>query len=205
LPKVKENVTAANISGERTRDLSLGVGLSILGSVIGAMGGSKLGLDVGYKQAKTIAFEFAEVLEDRADLADVDQYLTDADIAAFSTHASQLLEADSIYVTTSVIKSRTFVVQAKESRGTPIEVSVPEIQKIVGGNVKIGAESQKSSKIAYEGPEPLVFGFQAARLLYENGRYTAFRPLPPGAGALEGRAAARVDYLTTESPFVRLT
>src|SRR5687767_9055751 len=49
LPRLKENVTAANISGERTRDLSIGVGLSILGNVIAAMGGSKLGLDVTYK------------------------------------------------------------------------------------------------------------------------------------------------------------
>src|SRR5690606_40090951 len=79
LPRVKENAAAANVSGERTRDLSLGVGLTILGSVIGAMGGSRLGLDVGYRNAKTIAFEFTDVLEDRVDLADVDQYLTDAD------------------------------------------------------------------------------------------------------------------------------
>ena len=49
------------------------------------MGGSKLGLDVTYKNAKTAAFEFADVLEDRVDLADVDQYLTDADISAFSS------------------------------------------------------------------------------------------------------------------------
>src|SRR5438132_14374872 len=48
-PPTKENVRAANISGQRTSDLSIGVGLSILGSVIGAMGGSKLGLDVKYQ------------------------------------------------------------------------------------------------------------------------------------------------------------
>ncbi len=52
LPRLKENVAAAGISGERTRDLSIGVGLSILGSVIGAMGGSNLGLDVTLQECE---------------------------------------------------------------------------------------------------------------------------------------------------------
>jgi hypothetical protein len=202
LPKLKENVAAANVSGERTRDLSIGVGLSILGSVISAMGGSKLGLDVTYKNAKTATFEFADVLEDRVDLADVDQYLSDADISAFSTHAAQLLEADSVYVLTSTIKSKKFIVQAKQSSGVPVEVQVPEIQQVVGASVKVSVEQQMSSKIAYEGALPLVFGFQAARLFYENGRYTAFKPMEPGTGAFEARHLA--DYLITESPFLRL-
>jgi hypothetical protein len=203
LPRMTENIAAANISGERTRDLSLGVGLSILGSVIGAMGGSQAGLDVSYQRAKTVAFEFSDVLEDRVDLADIDQYLTNADIAAFSSHAAKLLEADSIYVTTSTIKSRKFIVQASETSGSPIEVKLPEIQKLVGAKVKVAAEGKSNSKIAYEGEQPLVFGFQAARLFYEQGRYTAFKPMAPGAGAFEARQAA-ADYLVTDSPFVRL-
>ena len=206
VPRIKANVPAANVSGERTHDLSIGVGLSILGSVIAAMGGSKLGLDVTYKNAKTAAFEFVDVLEDRVDLADVDQYLTDADISAFSTHAAKLLEADSVYVLTATIKSRKFIVQAKESSGIPVEIQIPEIQQVVGASVKVSLGREASSMIAYEGSQPLVFGFQAARLFYENGRYTAFKPMPAGAGTLEVRhsAALSADYLVTESPFVRL-
>lgn len=204
LPRIKDNLPAANVSGERTRDLSIGVSLSILGSVIGAMGGGKLGLDVGYKNAKTAAFEFTDVLEDRVDLAEVDQYLTDADISAFSSHAAQLLEADAVYVLTSTIKSKKFIVQAKETNGAPIEIQIPEIQKVVGGTVKVSAAKETASKVAYEGAQALVFGFQAARLFYEQGRYTAFKPMAPGDGALEARKTASVDYLVTESPFVRL-
>jgi len=207
LPAVKENVSAANISGERTRDLSIGVGLSILGNVIGAMGGSKMGLDVGYKRAKTATFEFTDVLEDRVDLADIDQYLTDADISAFSSHVAQLLEADAVYVTTSVIKTKKFIVQAKESSGATLELKVPEIQGVVGGSVKVSTAGDSASKIVYEGSVPLVFGFQAARLYYDNGRYTAFKPLVPGETALESAMKVgdvRADYLVSDSPFVRL-
>jgi hypothetical protein len=206
-PVVKENVAAANISGERTRDLSIGLGLSILGNVIGAMGGSKMGLDVGYKRAKTASFEFIDVLEDRVDLADVDQYLTDADISAFSNHVTQLLEADAVYVTTSTIKTKTFIVQAKESDGNTLDVQVPEIQGIVGGSVKVSAAGSSASKVVYEGQVPLVFGFQAARLYYEQGRYTAFKPLQSGETAFESTTKGgdpRGDYLVSDSPFVRL-
>jgi hypothetical protein len=207
LPPLKENIAAANVSGERTRDLSLGVGLTILGSIIGAMGGSQLGLDVTYKRAKTVAFEFSDVLEDRVDLADVDQYLTDADISAFSSHVAQLLESDAVYVTTSTIKTKKFIVQAKATDGTAFDIKVPEIQGVVGGNVKVSTNGDATSKVAYEGTIPLVFGFQAARLYYEQGRYTAFKPLEPGEGAFENKNKSddsRADYLVTDSPFVRL-
>ena len=207
LPALKENITAANISGERTRDLSIGVGLTILGSVIGAMGGSKLGLEVGYKNAKTITFEFADVLEDRVELADIDQYLSDADISAFSNHVAKLLEADAVYATSSTIKTNKFIVQAKDSSGVTLDVQVPEIQGVVGGSVKVSTAGSSASKVVFEGAVPLVFGFQAARLYYENGRYTAFKPLIPGETALEsvsGPRDGRADYLVTESPFIRL-
>lgn len=39
-------------------------------------------------------------------------------------------------------------------------VEVPEIQKIVGGNVEVKAEVSGSSAVTYEGKVPLVFGFQ---------------------------------------------
>lgn len=206
IPTITDNVTAADISGERTRDLSLGVGLSILGGVIGAMGGSTVGLDAGYKQAKTAVFEFHDVLKDSAELAAIDQYLTDADVNSLSTHAAQLLDADAVYVIVSTIKTRRFVVDAKDSSGSSLDVQVPEIQKIVGAKVNVAPASGGSSKIAFEGPVPLVFGFQAARLFYEKGRYTAFKPMPPGEGALEARPGdtAVVEMLQTDSPFARL-
>lgn len=206
-PTIKENVAAAGISGERTRDLGIGVGLSLLGNIIGAMGGSTLGLDAGYKDARTVAFEFVDVLDDRVDLAEIDQYLTDADVSAFSSHVGRLLEADAIYVTTSTIKTKTFVVEAKGSQGTTLEVGVPMIQGMVGGSVKVAAAGSTTAKLAYVGSVPLVFGFQAARLFYQDGRYTAFAPLPPGTAALETTITphrARGEYLTSDSPFVRL-
>ena len=87
-PVIKRDQDAANISGSSSGYHKIGTGLSILGSIIGAMGVDKLGLQVIYKNAKAIAFEFTDVLEDTIDITSLDQYLVDADINPFSRYAS---------------------------------------------------------------------------------------------------------------------
>jgi hypothetical protein len=200
LPAVKRDSPVASLSGQRSGDLSLGVGLSILGSVIGAMGGSKLGLDVSYKNAKSVSFEFQDVLEDRIEVAALDQYLSDADVSPFSTHVAELLEADQIYVTTATLKSNKIAVAAKSTQDTGLDVSVPEIKGVVGGNVKVGPSSDSASTVTFEGSLPLVFGFQAARLVYDKGRYKRFE-LVHDDTTLE---RARPSGLVGNGPFVRL-
>ena len=208
LPKLKENTRAASISGQRTGDLSVGVGLSILGTVIGAMGGSKLGLDTKYQNAKTTMFEFQDVFEDTVEIIELDKFLGDADINPFSRHVAELLEADDLYITTSTIKSTKFTIEAKKSDGTALELTIPDIQGIVGGNVKVSGAASVTSKICYESPIPLVFGFQAVRLFYDNGCYTAIEPLDSGSAGMKALGKAPSDgaaRLMTDGPFLRLT
>lgn len=209
LPPISENTQAANISGQRSSDLSIGVGLSILGSILGAMGGSKLGLDVAYKEAKTAAFEFQDVLEDRIDVAKLDQFLADADIDPFSRHLAQLLEAEAVFVTTATIKSIKFTVEAKKSDGVALEVDVPAIQQIVGASVKVSGQGTVKSKVTYEGVVPLVFGFQAIQLFYDQGQYTRFEPLRAGDGAARGLGdklpSDGSNYFKTDAAFVNVS
>jgi hypothetical protein len=207
LPEVSRDVVASNIIGAQTGNLKIGVGLSLLGNIIGAMGGSSLGLDVEYKHAKSAAFEFHGVLEDRVEVAKLDQYLADADVNPYSRSVATLLEADDIFITTAVIKSRVFTLEAKKSDETGLALNVPVIQQIVGTNVKVGTHNTVASKVTYEGPIPLVFGFQAVRVYYDDGRYTAFKPLKAGGAAMRGLGAPPSDgaeRFVSESPFVRL-
>jgi Holliday junction resolvase len=171
------------------------------------MGGSKLGLDVKYQQAKSAAFEFQEVLEDKVEIARLDQYLADADVSPFSRYVATLLEADEIYITTAIIKSRVFVLEAKKSDGIELELSVADLQQLVGTNVEVGTHNSIASKVTYKGAIPLVFGFQAVRVYYDDGRYTAFKPMNAGMAAMRSPGSgsgAGADWLVTESPFVRL-
>lgn len=206
VPTITVDRVAANVSGQRSGEVNYGLGISVLGNWIAAMGGSKLGLDAQYKGAKSVVFEFSDVLEDSIEVLKLDQYLAGADVNPLSRHAAELLESDELYATTATIKSRKFAVEAKQSKETTLKLDVPVIQEVVGGNVKVSASGVASSKITYEGSVPLVFGFQAVRLFYDRGRYTAFAPLEPGAGlrALERSPADGATRLMVESPLVRL-
>lgn len=207
-PAIEENTKASNISGQRTGDLSFGVGLSIIGNIIGAMGGSKLGLESKYEQAKSVAFEFQDVFEDKIDVIKLDQYLADADVSPFSRYVSELLEADELFVTTAVIKGTELTVEAKESNGATIDMNIPEIQEIVGGDVQVSGSGAVTTKVTYGSSIPLVFGFQAVQLFYDNGRYTAFEPLEAGAVGMKGKTKESSELtksLVTDSAFVRIT
>lgn len=206
-PEIVADTPAANVNGSRTGSLKIGIGLSILGNIIGAMGGN-LGVEAQYQQAKSAVFEFQSVFEDRVDVVDLDQYLGDADINPASVFVRQLLDADKLYVVTSTLKSTKFTFEAKKSDGTDVTVGVPVIQQIVGANVSVGVSSGANSKLTYEGKIPLIFAFQAVQLFFDNGRYTA---LKPAQGAM--RAAAKFNLteagdeftlLESESAFVRV-
>jgi len=205
LPQIIENVSAANISGQRTGNLKIGIGVSLLSGILSAMGGLSVGLETKYRQARTLAFEFHDVLEDRVEIAKIDQYLADADLNPFSRYLSVLLEADQLYITTATIKSHKFTVEAKKSDGGTLALSIPEIQNTVGGNVKVSSQLDTTSRITYEGNTSLVFGFRAIQLFYNQGRYTAFEPLS-GLAMRHGNPVSNTSAkrLTSEGPFLHL-
>lgn len=180
MPPLKLDLPGPALAGEQASTLSIGLGLSVLGTVLGAMGAGKLGLDVAYKAASKVTFEFTDTLRDELEIAALDKFLGAADVDPAARGVAQLLDADDIYIVTSTLKSSKITVTSKDSAGTDVALKVPEIKGIVGANVSVSASQDASAKITYEGKLPLIFGFQAVRLFYEDGRYTSFEPLDAG-------------------------
>src|SRR5580693_949878 len=86
VPLVTTDQRSAAFSGSKTSAIDAALGIDLLATIIGAMGGSNLGLDVHYRAAKTVTFQFGDVTEDAVEVADIDKYLTDADVSPYSTH-----------------------------------------------------------------------------------------------------------------------
>lgn len=184
LPHVTRGRPAASISGRRTGHLDAGVGLSLLGGVIAAMGGSQIGLDDTYRAAHSIAFEFTDVIEDSVDLAAIDQWLADASINRRSSYLAALLDAGNVYVTTAVIKSRSLTVEARDEQGAALSLQVPALQHAANGRLSVSQAAGNTAAVVYTGKTPLSFGFKAVRLFCDDGRYAAFEPLEPGEAGL---------------------
>lgn len=207
LPKISRNNVAGNINGRRSGGLNVNVGLTLMGNIISAMGGTSAGLEAEYRDARAVSFEFQDVLEDNVEVAELDQYLTDGQVSKFSTSVGQKLKAGKIHVTTSVIKSKKFTLEATRGDGEGLTLSVPVIRQIVGGRVGVKSENAASSKLTFRGSVPLVFGFQAVRLFFDGqGRYTAFDPVQKLAmrGAAKAGAAAPPEFLSTDGPWASL-
>lgn len=188
LPNVTRSRPAASISGRRTGNLDAGVGVSLLGGVTAAMGGSQIGLDDTYRVARTIIFEFRDVTEGSVELAALDQCLADASASRRSAHLAALLEAGDIYVTTAMVKGRSLAVEVRDEQGAAVSVKVPALQQVASGQVTVSQAADNAAAVVYTERTPLGFGFHAIRLFYRDGRYSVFEPL--GAGEAGIRPAA---------------
>ncbi len=202
LPAIGDDEQAAFINGQRSRDLNLSVGLSILSGIIGALGGGTLGLNVGYKKASTLSFVFDDVKVNQIDRLDLSRFLNNATVDEAVGPPAKLVDADKIYVVTSTIKSKKFTTEAKKSDGTSVGVDVPVIQNAMSGKVAVKTEGSSQSTVTYEGNIPLIFGFQAIRLIFENGRFVEGKPVgPTDAGMKAVGEGEEPEMLTTDSPF----
>ena len=190
LPKVETDSPSGALSGQTTGTLGAGIGITLLGSIIGAMGGGTLGLKASYKSAKAITFTFKDVLVDAANVAQLDTFLAQSQVDPFGTSAARFLEADDVYVITDTAKSATIDVHAESQQGRSLGVDVPVINDAVGGNIDVSTDGSRDSAVTFSGGTPLVFGFQAVRLFYQDGRFTTLKPQGTGTVALRTFRAA---------------
>ena len=159
-------------------------------------------MSVGYKKASTLSFVFDDVKVNQIDRLDLSKFLTAAKIDEAVGPPAKLVEADKLYVITSTIKSKKFTTEAKKSDGTSVAVDVPVIQNAMSGKVEVKTEGSSQSNVTYEGTVPLVFGFQAIRLIFDKGRFVEAKPVDAtGAGMKSIGEGEEPEMLTTESAF----
>jgi hypothetical protein len=202
LPPVVHDRAAAALSGQSTGPLAGGLGLSLLASLVAGLGGRPTTLHTFYGGAAAVSFEFSDVTEDSLALADLDQYLADARVNPRSRHVAALLDADDLYVTTSVVLSRSFGVTASNDDGERVDPDPAALQAAVGTNMRVGG-SGPGRGLVFEGLRPLAFAFRAVRLFYDGGRYQAFKPLHLSEAAFS-RQPSSPEWYRSEAAFAPL-
>lgn len=165
---------AGSISGSKSKSLKIDVGLNLLGSVIGALAGSSLGLKAAYQKASNVEYEFGDVFEKRADFNALDSFLAAASEAVGMGPAMRtLFDRDEIYVLTAIIETSSISVKASSSSGKGVALDVPTIQQVVGGQIGVHSGSSDNSVIKYSATnEPLTIGAELVRLDYRQNKTT---------------------------------
>lgn len=211
LPLIAPDIEApSKVTGRRTGALKIGFGLDLMQNILTAMGLTSLNILTKYEQADTLTYTFHDVTADAVDTTKLDPFLGAARINRNSRHFRKLIESDEAYVIVRTIKSKKFSVEAKKSDKTGLELSIPEIKGLLGGKIDVSGQATNSTNISYEGPTPLVFGFHAVQLVYENGKFQQWKWTSPGSAGMRGETetgtGTKTDFETipTTGSFIHL-
>jgi hypothetical protein len=161
LPAITSDVPAADINGQTSSKLSIGIGINILGTLIGAMGGGNLGANLNFTNAQQVEFSYTDVTNDSAVPLEVGNYLRSAAVDAGNLILEQyVLGNGELFLITKIAKSKKFSIKFEKSNGVDAKVDVPAIQQIAGGKITVGASGDSKSTLSFEGATPLRFAFQ---------------------------------------------
>lgn len=199
---------AGRLKGRQSARVTLSVGLSLLGNILRGLTGKQLDVSAGYRGAKTLSFEFADVTAEKVDIVQLDQFLNCSDIHPASRHIADLLIDDKVGVITAAIRCKKFVIESQGENGKSFTIDVDAIKDVTKQDVSIESSSGSDTRLAYEGKSPVTFGIQVVRLFFDkDGNYTAFNQVTPGDSVLHmgGRTGANVpSYFEIEGPFARI-
>jgi hypothetical protein len=202
-PAVRREVTPGiDIEGKQTSKINVAIGLSILGSFIGALGGGKLGLEAGFSKAVTFTFEYTGVMEDAVDVLALEKFVKAGRVSPLLPAGTlEKLLDDEVYVVSSVLKTKKIIVAVQGEKGGDVKADVPAIQQVVGGNLKVNASGTQQSRVAFEGPVPVAFAFQAVQLVFDDsGEFLTTQQLAAGEAAARGVAAHGSSRDATRAP-----
>lgn len=190
LPAVIGDQPAADINGQHSSSLKLGVGANILGTLIGALGGN-LAASVNYTDATQIAFVYQDVFSDSIVPLDAGAYLKGGHVDADNLVLKQyVLGNGKLYLITKIAKSDKFTVKYSKDSGVDAAVQVPVIQAAVGGSLKVGTTGASSAALTFQGKTSLPFGFQCFQIGLKDGDLSLVSTKAGDVFGLTGDAAA---------------
>jgi hypothetical protein len=171
-PNIDRDIDAADINGQRSSDLKLGVGLNILKGVLAAFG-ADVGIDAAYQQARTVTFEYTGVKNDLVGAFSIGKFLRDAVIDSDNPVLQEyVLGNGKLYIIVKTAKTTRLTVDAKRSGGASVAIDAPLVQQAVGAKVEVEASATSQGTLTYTGSSQLVFGFQCLELGFVNGEIT---------------------------------
>src|SRR3990170_3740663 len=188
----RDDQPGVDIEGIESSKVNVNIGVTILASFVGALGGGNLGVQTGFHRARSVTFKYVGVREDSIDVLLLEQFVRAGRINPHVPSGTiEKLIDDEVYAITSVLKTNRISVAAQGDSGASVELDVPVIQQAVGGNVKIRTEGAIASQVTFEGPIAIPFAFQAVQLVFaDSGEFLTTEQLPAGDAAARALGSA---------------
>jgi hypothetical protein len=176
----------ADLSGKRSRKVSLDLGLEVLDGFLrgfGLSGGAALREQ--FEGADQVSFSFREVNRVYLDAGELGRLLKGRRLDPANPAVAIFMDRDDPYdflLIDSAITSREFSIQVERAKTSDFKLDVPAIQDLIAkAKANVSVESSSSFGLSFAGPQALSFAFTCLQfLLDDQGRILS---LPPYTGA----------------------
>jgi uncharacterized protein Veg len=190
---VRRDAVVVDMTGEANRSAKLGLTLSVVNTIITALGGTA-GLSLSGTGASKVIYTYTDVVADAVNIAKLDGWLNGADLSQTAPRIADLLVAEKIYVVLGALKASGITVSLLDNADHEVSVDVPTIQQLVGANVTVDAASGRSNTITFHGGQALTVAAKVAQLkVDERGFWVSEKPLSDGE--IRDLGADSPDYL----------
>ena len=176
VPIPKCNVVVADISGKKTLEFKLKVGLKFLDSLFSVLklSTAKLKAEAIIERDYKVDFCYEEVSEDSVGLLDIDAFLSNAvPLEGQFKQYMDRLKKSKLYIITSTLKSKAFSLDMVDKNGQSLDLNA-SLKADGKGHAAIQRSKEKGFTIRHQGEEELVFAFKAYRILYNEKKWFEF-------------------------------
>ena len=190
---------AAQVIGQKTDQMDISFGIKILANALAAFGATVPSVDVAFKQARKIQFSYVNVTSISVSPLEAGNYLAEGKLNTenpvvrhyFTGHESQA------FLIVDVLKSNSITVTATDERGVEVNLDIPAIQGVVGGNVGVKPSGASSGTVMFSGPDPVTFGFIVDEIEYDGARWSLSGAAASGDKAFGATAAVGATDIST--------
>jgi hypothetical protein len=182
VPSISAPSPVSGVTGEKSSDLDLGIGLKLLANALAGLGGgiSLPSLNVAFKRAKKVQFQFVNVESTSITPFALGKFLAGGTLDLSNPFAAHYFGNDETqeYIIFDVLKSDSLSVTAKTDSGTEVSADVGVLSGALNANVSVKAGGSTSSEITFKGTVKATFAFKLFEVSFENGKW-----VPRGVGA----------------------
>ena len=179
-PQVLQS-TMPVISGTKTQEVNLSVGLEILGNFLKGFGVPSIDLSASFSGATKVSFSFNGVIRFFVDINELGEHVKGSTLDRQNPAGSIFFQHDppfQCYILDSAITSRDFSISVEKSSKADFKVDVPAISQIVTkANANLSVSSASTLSVTFKGDKQLGFAFSCVRASFDGtGKFTSLEP-----------------------------
>lgn len=198
---------ASALSGQKTDQLDLSIGLKVLANALAAFGATVPSLDFAFQRARKVQFSYTNITSTVVAPFDAGNYLQEGNLNTNNPVVEHYFkDPDSeAYLIVDVLKSDSITVSATDSHGVSVGVDVPAIQGVVGANVKVAPSAASNDTVTFSGKVAVTFGFIVDEIQFDGTKWSLSGTAPDGILSFGTNPDAATDAPAGPSPIILST